>query len=57
MEFAKGQLPQQVHEAMIKKNCSAKLVGHASRDSTPIRGREKPVKKNKKPRSKDEVLT
>ena len=46
-EFAKGQLPQQVHEAIIKKHCSAKLVGHVSRDSTPIHGREKPVKKIK----------
>jgi len=57
-EFARGQLPQQVHEVMIKKHYSPKLAGHVSRDSTPIHGREKPVKKvienrsEKKPKKK-----
>ena len=44
-EFAEGQLPQQIHEAMITKHYSPKLAGHVSRDSTPIHGREKPEKK------------
>jgi hypothetical protein len=43
-EFATGQLPQQIHEAMIKKHCGQKLAGHISRDSTAIESREKPVK-------------
>ena len=43
-EFAQGQLPQKVHEAMINNLYSPKLTGHVSRDSTPIHGREKPVK-------------
>jgi hypothetical protein len=44
-EFAKGELPQKTHEAMIKKHCGQKLAGHVSRDSTAIESREKPVKK------------
>jgi hypothetical protein len=44
-EFSQGQLPQQIHEAMIKKHLGDKLVGHISRDSTAIEGREKPVLK------------
>ena len=57
-EFAEGELAQQVHGAMIKKPYVAKLAGHVSRDSTPIHGREKPVKKvkennaSKKPKKK-----
>jgi hypothetical protein len=43
-EFAKGELPQKIHEAMIKKHCGQKLAGHISRDSTAIESREKPVK-------------
>jgi len=43
-EFATGELPQKVHEAMIKKHCGQKLAGHISRDSTAIEAREKPVK-------------
>ncbi len=44
-EFSKGQLPQKVHEAMVKKHCCSKLAGHVSRDSTAIETREKPAKK------------
>jgi hypothetical protein len=43
-EFAKDNLPQKVHEAMIKKHCGQKLAGHISRDSTAIESREKPIK-------------
>jgi hypothetical protein len=43
-EFAKGELPQKIHDAMIKKHCGQKLAGHISRDSTAIESREKPVK-------------
>jgi hypothetical protein len=44
-EFSQGQLPQQIHEVMIKKHLGDKLVGHISRDSTAIEGREKPTLK------------
>src|SRR5208283_582789 len=45
-EFAKTQLPQRVHEALIKHSCADKISGHISRDSTAIEAREKPEKKN-----------
>ncbi len=40
-EFAMSELPQHVHEVLIKKYRSKRLVGHISRDSTAIEGREK----------------
>lgn len=43
-EFAMGELPQKIHEAMIRKHYREKLAGHISRDSTAIESREKPVK-------------
>ena len=63
-EFAMGNLPQKIHEAMIKKHYGQKLVGHISRDATAIESREKPVKtlKTSKPKKKrgrprkDEVI-
>ena len=44
-EFATDRLPERVHEALIGKSYAEELVGHISRDSTAIVGREKPVKK------------
>ena len=44
-EFARGQLPQIIHEALVREKLGEKLVGHISRDSTAIEGREKPAKK------------
>ena len=44
-EFADIRLPEQVHEALIDRHYSDRLVGHISRDSTEIESREKPVKK------------
>jgi len=46
-EFAIGQLPQKIHEAMVKRHAGPKLVGHVSRDSTAVAVREKPVSKPK----------
>jgi len=46
-EFAKHNLLQKIHEAMIKKHCGQKLAGHISRDSTAIESRERPVKTSK----------
>lgn len=54
-EFAKNSLPQNIHEAMVKKHCGQKLAGHISRDSTAIESREKPLKPSKavpKPKAK-----
>jgi len=46
-EFAKSELTQRLHEALIKKYQSDRLVGHISRDSTAIEAREKAAKKEK----------
>ena len=45
-EFSDTQLPQRVHEALIRNTHRDRLVGHLSRDSTAIEAREK------RPRSK-----
>ena len=42
-EFAEGTLSGRVHEALIEKHVSPRLVGHISRDGTEIEAREKPV--------------
>lgn len=48
-EFAGTQLPQRLHEAVIRSSHAHQLVGHIARDSTAILARErfddKPVKK------------
>lgn len=44
-EFAGSRLGQRVHEALVERCLKPELVGHISRDSTAIEGREKPVKK------------
>lgn len=46
-EFAKAGLGTKVHDALVKEHLSTELIGHVSRDSTAIVGREKPVKKIK----------
>ena len=48
-EFADTQLPQRVHEALIRETHHDRLVGHLSRDSTAIEAREKPATKEKPP--------
>ncbi len=48
-EFAGSQLPQRVHEALVRKTHGDQLVGHLSRDSTAIEAREKPAVKEKAP--------
>lgn len=40
--FAKDELPQKIHEALVKLHCGPKLVGHASHDSTAIAVPERP---------------
>ena len=46
-EFAASALPSRLHEALIQDTHSDRLVGHISRDSTAIEGREKPAKSDK----------
>ena len=42
-EFAASTLPALVHEALIKENLGAQLIGHLSRDGTAIEARERPA--------------
>lgn len=44
-EFSNAELPQKVHEALIKTAYKDEIVGHVSRDSTALSGREKPIYK------------
>jgi Transposase domain (DUF772) len=48
-EFAADNLGTVVNDALVKEYWSEELVGHISRDSTAIRGREKATKKVKQP--------
>ena len=50
-DFAETQLPQRVHEALIKKTYgdTETIILHNSRDSTAIEAREKPMKKEAAP--------
>ena len=47
--FADSQLPSRLHEALIDHAQQDHLVGHLSRDSTAIEGREKPKPKPPQP--------
>lgn len=47
-EFSKNQLPELIHETLIKEHLGNRIVGHLSRDSTAINAREKPEAKPKK---------
>ena len=38
-ECSKSQLPERIHEALIKKHSRGEIVGHNSRDSTAINAR------------------
>lgn len=49
-EFAESGLGDRLHEALVERSLKDELVGHISRDSTAIEGREKPVKKVAKPK-------
>jgi hypothetical protein len=43
--FARAQLPQRLHEAMVRMHWADKLAGHVSRDSTAIEARERASRK------------
>jgi len=47
-EFAASGLGDRVHPLLVETNLQSELLGHISRDSTAIEGREKPVPKPKK---------
>ena len=47
--FADSALPSRLHEALIDKTLRDHLVGHVSRDSTAIEGREKSAPKPHQP--------
>ena len=44
-DFAQDQLPQQIHEQMVKTHVGTKLVGHVCRDATAIEAPERPAVK------------
>ena len=44
-EFAGSRLGDRVHDLLVETNLQSELLGHISRDSTAIAGREKPISK------------
>lgn len=51
--FASSELPQRIHNALVKELYSDRLVGHVSRDSTAIEAPERPRSRSgKKPKPK-----
>ena len=46
-DFARDELPQRIHAAMIEDTVKEKLFAHNSMDATAVEGREKPAKKEK----------
>jgi len=48
VEFAQSDLGDRVHGALVEQCVKPELVGHISRDSTAIEGRERPTKKPEK---------
>ncbi|MGK2908144.1 MAG: transposase, partial [Desulfuromonadales bacterium] len=49
-EYARAGLGAVVHDALVKEHLGTELIGHISRDSTALAGREKPAKKVKPPK-------
>jgi hypothetical protein len=49
-EYAKVGMGTLVHDALVTEHLGSELIGHISRDSTAIVGREKPAKKIKAPK-------
>jgi hypothetical protein len=47
-EFSKSGLGDRVHETLVEDCLKPELIGHISRNSTAIEGREKPVRKPRK---------
>jgi transposase len=53
-EFAASGLVPRTHDALVKEYLAGELIGHISRDSTAIVGREKPAKEVVPPKGKNE---
>jgi hypothetical protein len=49
-EYAASELGTMAHDSLVQDYLSDELIGHISRDSTAIVGREKPAKKLKEPK-------
>jgi hypothetical protein len=49
--FARDGLLDAMHGELVRKGCQSRLVFHVNRDATAIKGREKPAKKAKQPKS------
>lgn len=49
-EFALCEIGKQAHDSLVEDYLSEEIIGHISRDSTAIVGREKPAKKVKEPK-------
>src|SRR5271169_3806007 len=47
-EFARGELPDKIHAALINRALGGRIIGAIARDATEIEAREKPVEKDKK---------
>jgi len=47
-KYAESGLGERVHDALVDRCLKPELIGHISRDSTAIEGREKPAKKDAK---------
>ena len=43
--FAESGLGEEVHAVLVERHLKSELLGHISRDSTAIEGREKPIKR------------
>jgi hypothetical protein len=50
-EYARAGLGTVVHDTLVKEHLGTELIGHISRDSTALAGREKPAKKVKLPKT------
>jgi hypothetical protein len=44
-EFARGELPDKIHAALVKRSLGGRIIGAIARDATEIEAREKPVEK------------
>jgi hypothetical protein len=51
-EYAKAGLGTIVHDTLVTEHLGTELIGHISRDSTALAGREKPAKKVTSPKVK-----
>jgi hypothetical protein len=49
--FAQDELPQRIHERMVRQHAGPRLVGHVSRDSTAIEAPERPARLPPEPES------